>query len=73
MIHCKVYKIPVISLRLSVVYMEQDLEHLAHTDYVWSFLIQRFQKKLTIVGDGKQTRDFTYVSDVVEAILKGAI
>ncbi len=26
-------------------------------------------KPLTIVGDGEQTRDFTFVSDVVDALL----
>src|ERR1700745_2575810 len=29
-------------------------------------------KPLTVVGDGEQTRDFTYVSDVVDALLAGA-
>ena len=35
------------------------------------FLAQRLANKpLTIVGDGTQTRDFTYVSDVVSALIK---
>ena len=35
------------------------------------FLKQKLSKKpLTIVGNGKQTRDFIYVSDVVSAIIK---
>src|SRR5262249_2259570 len=29
-------------------------------------------KELTVVGDGKQTRDFTFVTDVVDAILTAA-
>jgi len=36
-----------------------------------TFLKQKSEKKpLTIVGDGEQTRDYVYVSDVVEANLK---
>ena len=34
------------------------------------FLKQKIEKKpLTVVGNGKQKRDFTYVDDVVNAII----
>jgi UDP-glucose 4-epimerase len=37
------------------------------------FLAQKLAgKPLTIVGDGKQTRDFTFVTDVVDAIVRAA-
>ena len=36
------------------------------------FLAQKIAKPFTIVGNGKQTRDFTFVSDIIEAILKVA-
>ena len=37
------------------------------------FLAQKLAgKPLTVVGDGTQTRDFTFVSDVVEAFIKAA-
>ena len=35
------------------------------------FLAQKIANKpFTVVGDGNQTRDFTYVSDIVNAIYK---
>jgi UDP-glucose 4-epimerase len=37
------------------------------------FLAQKLSKKpFTMVGDGKQSRDFTYVSDVVDAFMMSA-
>ena len=37
------------------------------------FLAQKLNNKpLTVVGDGKQTRDFIYVSDVVNAFINAA-
>jgi len=37
------------------------------------FLAQKIANKpFTIVGDGEQTRDFTYVSDVVSALIKAS-
>ena len=37
------------------------------------FLAQKLAgKPFTVVGDGTQTRDFTFVSDVVEAFVKAA-
>ena len=38
-----------------------------------TFLSQRFNNKpLTVVGDGNQRRDFVYVDDVVNALIKAA-
>ena len=35
------------------------------------FLAQKLKNKpLTVVGDGKQKRDFTYISDVIQAFYK---
>ena len=35
-----------------------------------AYLHKAFGKPFTVVGDGTQTRDFTYVTDVVEAFIK---
>jgi len=67
------YKIPIISLRYFNVYGPRiDFD----SDY--SLVIGKFFKQnaegkpLTIYGDGKQTRGFCYVEDVVRASIKAA-
>ena len=51
--------------------MDQIQERLVLTGQCLSFLAQKLNNKpLTIVGDGKQTRDFIHVSDLVEAVIK---
>lgn len=64
----KVYKIPFISLRLFNVYGTKSRTSGTYGAMFGVFLAQKISKKpFTIVGSGLQTRDFTYVSDVVEA------
>jgi len=69
-----VYNMPVVSMRFFNVY---GLRHRTSGTYgavFGVFLAQLLNNKpLTIVGDGKQTRDFTYVTDVVEACYAAAI
>lgn len=69
----KIYNLPVISLRFFNVY---GLRHRTGGTYgavFGVFLAQLLaNKELTIVGDGEQTRDFTYVSDIAEACFKAA-
>ena len=64
----QVYKIPVVSMRFFNVY---GLRHRTSGTYgavFGVFLAQLLNNKpLTIVGDGEQTRDFTFVTDVVDA------
>lgn len=64
----QVYNMPVVSMRFFNVY---GLRHRTSGTYgavFGVFLAQLLNNKpLTIVGDGKQTRDFTYVTDIVEA------
>lgn len=69
----RVYKMPVVSLRLFNVYGPRHRTTGAYGAVFGVFLAQKLAKKpLTIVGDGKQTRDFTHVFDVVEALVKAA-
>jgi len=69
----KVYKVPVISLRLFNVYGTRSRTSGTYGAVFGVFLAQKLSgKPFTIVGDGTQTRDFTYVSDVAEAFYTAA-
>ena len=67
----KVYNFPTISLRLFNVYGLRSRTSGTYGAVLGVFLKQKLSHKpLTIVGNGQQTRDFIYVSDVVSAIIK---
>jgi len=67
------YDLPCISLRLSNVYGPRSRTSGAYGAVFGVFLAQKLAgKPFTVVGDGKQTRDFTYVTDVVDAFIKAA-
>tara|TARA_Y100000294_G_scaffold168448_1_gene178661 strand:- start:2669 stop:3652 length:984 start_codon:yes stop_codon:yes gene_type:complete len=69
----KVYKIPFISLRLFNVYGTRSRTSGTYGAMFGVFLAQKLSEKpFTIVGTGNQTRDFTYVSDIVNAFLKAS-
>ncbi len=66
----KVYKVPVISLRLFNAYGPRHRTNGSYGAMFGVFLSQLANNKpVTIVGDGHQRRDFTYVSDVVDAFI----
>jgi len=66
----QVYKLKFISLRLFNVYGTRSRTSGTYGAMFGVFLAQKLSNKpLTIVGNGKQTRDFTYVSDVVDAFI----
>ena len=66
-----VYKLNASSLRFFNVYGPRARTSGTYGAVFGVFLAQKIAKKpFTIVGDGKQTRDFTYVSDIVDAIIK---
>ena len=67
----KVYKMKNISLRFFNTYGPRSRTTGAYGAVFGVFLAQKINKKpLTIVGDGNQTRDFLFVSDLVDAIFK---
>ena len=67
----EVYKMPVISLRLFNVYGPRSRTSGTYGAVFGVFLAQKLAgKPFTVVGDGNQTRDFIYVSDVVDALVK---
>ena len=66
----QVYKLPVTSIRLFNVYGPRARTSGTYGAVFGVFLAQLLNNQpLTIVGDGEQTRDFTFVSDVVDAFL----
>lgn len=69
----KVYHLPVISIRMFNIYGPRSRTSGAYGAVFGVFLAQKLAKKpLTIVGDGTQTRDFVFVTDVVKAYLIAA-
>lgn len=65
----QVYKLPVNSVRLFNVYGTRSRTSGTYGAVFGIFLAQKLAgKPFTIVGDGNQTRDFTYVTDVVRAM-----
>jgi UDP-glucose 4-epimerase len=69
----QLYGVPVTSLRLFNVYGKRARTSGTYGAVFGVFLAQKLAgKPLTIVGDGTQARDFTYVSDVVRAFLAAA-
>lgn len=69
----QVYGLPVVSLRLFNVYGPRQRTSGSYGAVLGVFLAQKANgQPLTIVGDGTQTRDFTHVSDVVNAIVMAA-
>src|SRR5215472_8060430 len=65
-----VYRLPAVSVRLFNVYGPRARTSGTYGAVFGVFLAQLMAgKPLTVVGDGQQTRDFTFVSDVVDALL----
>jgi UDP-glucose 4-epimerase len=76
--HCvlhwgRVYRLPVVSLRLFNVYGPRSRTSGTYGAVFGVFLAQKLNDEpYTVVGDGTQSRDFTFVSDVADAFVTAA-
>lgn len=69
----KIYGLPVVSLRLFNVFGPRSRTSGTYGAVFGVFLAQKLAgKPFTVVGDGCQTRDFTYVTDVADAMVRAA-
>jgi UDP-glucose 4-epimerase len=69
----KVFKLPAISLRFFNVYGQRSRTSGTYGAMFGVFLAQKLANHpLTVIGDGNQTRDFTYVTDVCDAMIKAS-
>jgi UDP-glucose 4-epimerase len=69
----QVYKLPAVSLRFFNVFGPRARTSGTYGAVFGVFLAQiKAGKPVTIVGDGEQTRDFTFVTDVVGAVVAAA-
>jgi nucleoside-diphosphate-sugar epimerase len=63
-LYFKSYGVPVISLRYFTVYGPRQRPDMAFHKFIKALLTG---EEIAVFGDGKQTRDFTYISDIVDA------
>lgn len=69
----EVYGVPVVSLRLFNVYGPRSRTSGTYGAVFGVFLAQKIHgQPFTVVGDGAQVRDFTFVTDVVDACVRAA-
>jgi UDP-glucose 4-epimerase len=69
----QLYNLPAISLRFFNVYGTRSRTSGTYGAVFGVFLAQKLANKpYTVVGDGNQTRDFTYVTDIVSALIFAA-
>ena len=68
-----VYGLPALSLRFFNVYGPRSRTSGTYGAVFGVFLAQKLARKpYTVVGDGEQTRDFTFVTDIARAIITAA-
>jgi len=71
---CELYKLPVIGLRYFNVFGEKQDCNSVYAAVIPIFIKKLLSKEAPIIdGDGKQSRDFTYIENVIEANLKACL
>ena len=68
-LYCANYGVPVVSLRYFTVYGPRQRPDMAFQRFLTA---AREGRPITMYGDGEQTRDFTFVSDIVAANMAAA-
>ena len=63
-LYAETFDLPVISLRYFTVYGPRQRPDMAFSKFIRSNISN---KEIEVFGDGNQIRDFTYISDIVEA------
>ena len=66
-LYYKNFGIPTISLRYFTVYGPRQRPDMAFNKFVNAI---ESGKEITVYGDGKQTRDFTFISDIIDGTIK---
>ncbi|MGD0817151.1 MAG: SDR family oxidoreductase [Methanomassiliicoccales archaeon] len=70
----KNYKLPTAALRYFNAFGPRQDPNMQYAAVIPKFIqLTKAGKKLVVYGDGEQTRDFTYIMDVVQANLRAAV
>jgi UDP-glucose 4-epimerase len=73
-LYSHVYGFPVVSLRLNNVYGPRCQMHAGFYGILNWFMANAMNgKPITVYGEGKQTRDYIYIDDIVDAFVRSAI
>lgn len=73
-LYSKIYGFPVVSLRLNNVYGPGCQMHAGFYGILnWFMANAMTGKPITVYGEGQQTRDYVYISDVVDAFVRVAL
>ena len=73
LLYGKIYDFPVVSLRLNNVYGPRcQMNHGYYGILNWFIKNAMTGERITVYGEGQQTRDYIYIDDVVEAFILAA-